>query len=135
VGPLICYEIIFPGAVVGTQRPGWIVNVTDDSWFGPSAGPWQHLLMARMRAIEEGLPAARDANTGISAVIDPLGRVVASLSLGRMGFLDSGLPHALPNTIFARFGNAGFVLLLMLCFLCVAAGGRGAKKRETAVST
>jgi apolipoprotein N-acyltransferase len=130
VGPLICYEIIFPGAVVGSERPGWIVNVTDDSWFGPSTGPWQHLLMARMRAIEEGLPVARDANTGISAVIDPLGRVSASLSLGRMGFLDSALPRALPGTVFARSGNTGFVLLLMFCLLCIVATGETAKKRE-----
>lgn len=118
VDPLICYEIIFPGAVVGAERPGWIVNVTDDSWFGPSTGPYQHLLMARMRAIEEGLPVVRDANTGISAVIDPLGRVDAQLGLERMGFLDTNLPRALPPTLYARLRNAGFLLLLVFCFLC-----------------
>jgi apolipoprotein N-acyltransferase len=116
--PLICYEIIFPGAVVGSERPGWIINVTDDSWFGPSTGPYQHLLMARMRAVEEGLPIMRDANTGISAVIDPLGRVEAHLALGRMGFLDADLPLALPPTVYARSRDAGFLLLLVLCFLC-----------------
>lgn len=112
-GPLICYEIIFPGAVVGETRPGWFVNVTDDSWFGPWAGPNQHLLIARVRAIEEGIPVARDANTGISAVIDPLGRVRASLGLGRTGIIDSGLPQAVPKTPFARLGGVGFVLLLL----------------------
>jgi apolipoprotein N-acyltransferase len=119
--PLICYEIIFPGAVVGSARPGFIVNVTDDSWFGPSTGPYQHLLMARMRAIEEGLPVARDANTGISAVIDPLGRVEGRLVLGRMAFLDADLPRALPGTLYARLGDAGFLLLLVFCLLCSSA--------------
>jgi len=119
--PLICYEIIFPGAVVGKERPEWIVNVTDDSWFGPSTGPYQHLLMARMRAIEEGLPVARDANTGISAVIDPLGRIEARLALGHMGFLDADLPRALPSTLYARLRSAGFLVLLAVCFLCGSA--------------
>jgi apolipoprotein N-acyltransferase len=113
VGPLICYEIIFPGEVVGSRRPGWFVNVTDDSWFGPSTGPYQHLLIARVRAIEEGLPVARDANTGISAVIDPLGRVRAELGLGVAGVLDSPLPGAVPKTPFARFGDVGFALMLI----------------------
>ncbi len=112
-GPLICYEIIFPGAVVGERRPGWFVNVTDDSWFGPSTGPYQHLLIARVRAIEEGIPVARDANTGISAVIDPLGRVRARLGLGQAGVIDSPLPRAVPKTPFARFGDMGFALMLL----------------------
>jgi apolipoprotein N-acyltransferase len=81
--------------------------------------------MARMRAIEEGLPIARNANTGISAIIDPLGRVRARLGLGRTGFLDGGLPRALPPTIYARLGEAGFLLLLAICFLCSLATGRG----------
>lgn len=113
VGPLICYEILFPGAVVGAQRPGWFVNVTDDSWFGPSTGPYQHLLTARVRAIEEGIPVVRAANTGISAVIDPLGRTKATLPLDEMGALDAPLPAAVAPTPYARFGDAGFWLLLV----------------------
>jgi apolipoprotein N-acyltransferase len=115
VGPLVCYEIIFPGAVTATnERPGWLVNVSDDSWFGPWAGPRQHLVIARVRAIEEGLPVIRGTNTGISAVIDPLGRVRARLELGRAGFLDAELPQSLPLTPYGRFGDLGFFLLLFL---------------------
>jgi apolipoprotein N-acyltransferase len=116
-GPLICYEILFPGAVVGRSRPGWFVNVTDDSWFGDSSGPYQHLLTARVRAIEEGIPVARAANTGISAVIDPLGRVISSLDLGKVGVVDASLPRALPVTPYARLGDVGFGLILALCGL------------------
>ena len=117
VGPLICYEILFSGEVTASDRPQWLVNVTDDSWFGPpsSTGPRQHLLIARVRAIEEGLPVARAANTGISAMIDPLGRIGASLASEQAGVVDSSLPQALPETIFARFGEIGFLLLLIGC--------------------
>lgn len=112
VGPLICYEILFPGAVVGRIRPGWFVNVTDDSWFGPSSGPYQHLLTARVRAIEEGIPVARAANTGISAVIDPLGRTIATLPLDRSGVLDAPLPRSLAATLYARLGDLAFWLFV-----------------------
>jgi apolipoprotein N-acyltransferase len=112
VGPLICYEVIFPAAVTGTPRPAWLVNVSDDSWFGPWAGPKQHLLIARVRAIEEGLPIVRGTNTGISAVIDPLGRITAELGLGRMGVLDVSLPKDCPPTPYARFGDLIFLALL-----------------------
>jgi len=125
VGPLICYEIIFPGAVTGTPRPAWFVNVTDDSWFGTWAGPYQHLLIARVRAVEEGIPVARDANTGVSAVIDPLGRMGATLGLGQSGVVDSPLPKAVPKTPFARFGDTGLVVLLLV--LALGAGWSGHK--------
>lgn len=129
VGPLICYEVIFPGAVVGPRRPDWLVNVTDDSWFGPpgSSGPHQHLLTARVRAIEEGLPIARAANTGISAIVDPLGRLVSKLGSGRMGVVDSGLPVALGPTLYAGFGDWAFLLLL---FSCVSIAYIGARQRH-----
>ena len=109
--PLICYEIIFPGEVTAWPRPQWLVNVTDDSWFGPGPGPLQHLLTARVRAIEEGLPIARAANTGISAVIDAYGRVRGSLALGTIGALDASLPVALRDTFFVRFGSVAIFLL------------------------
>ena len=112
VGPLICYEILFPGEVVGSRRPDWIVNVTDDSWFGPWAGPRQHLLVARVRAIEEGLPVVRDANTGISAIIDPLGRITAELGLGKIGFVDGALPAAIAPTPYSRFHAWWFWLMV-----------------------
>ena len=114
--PLICYEAIFPHDVIDTNaaRPGWFVNVTDDSWFGPWAGPRQHLLTARVRAIEEGLPIARAANTGISAMIDGLGRIRASQDLNTMGVVDSALPTALPPTPYARFGDLVFLLFLVI---------------------
>lgn len=117
VGPLICYEVIFPNAVVGATRPNWFVNVTDDSWFGPpgSSGPVQHLLIARARAIEEGLPIARAANTGISAIIDPMGRIKGRLGSGKMGVVDGPLPAALQPTIYARIGDTLFFLLLLGC--------------------
>jgi apolipoprotein N-acyltransferase len=104
--PLICYEAIFPGIVAARDdRPGWIVNVTNDGWFGLSTGPYQHLQQARLRAIEQGLPLVRAANTGISAVVDPVGRIVARLGLGVEGVLDSRLPAAIAPTLYARMGD------------------------------
>ena len=117
-GPLICYEILFSGQVSSpSRRAGWFVNVTDDSWFGPpsSTGPYQHFLVARVRAIEEGLPVARAANSGISAVVDPLGRVVTQLPMDKAAVLDSPLPRALPPTPFARFGHLIFLVLIVFC--------------------
>ncbi len=98
VSPLICYEAIFPGqAIDATTKPTWLLNVTNDAWFGDSAGPRQHLHIARVRAIEEGLPLIRVANTGISAIIDPCGRIVASLPLNTKGVLDGYLPQPLKD--------------------------------------
>ena len=123
----ICYEVIFPGAVVPgppAPRAGLILNVTNDAWFGDSPGPRQHLAQARLRAVEEGVPLLRAANTGISAVVDPYGRIVASLPLGVEGVLDAALPRNLPDrTTFATAGVANMLALLGLC-LIVAAGGR-----------
>ena len=118
--PLICYEAIFPGAAATHEdRPGWIVNLTNDGWFGISTGPHQHLQQARLRAIEQGLPLVRAANTGISAVIDPLGRIVAELGLGIEGVLDSTLPAAIPPTVYARTGNIPAAILLAAALLFV----------------
>ena len=116
VGMQICYEIIFPGAVVDrANRPAWIANVSNDAWYGPS-GPPQHLAQARLRAIEEGLPIARATPTGISAMIDGHGNVVASVPLGVRDVASVRLPEALPATVFARVGHAatlGFGVVLL----------------------
>jgi apolipoprotein N-acyltransferase len=126
VAPLICYEILFPEEIAATRRPGWYVNITDDSWFGPpsSSGPYQHLLTARIRAIEQGVPIARDANTGISAVIDPVGRVTVSLGAGQMGVIDAMLPAALSPTLYSQFGEWSFIFLLLLSAATAWAGQR-----------
>ena len=125
--PLICYEAIFPGDVASDDRPGWIVNLTNDGWFGISTGPYQHLQQARLRAIEEGLPVVRAANTGISAVIDPLGRIVARLGLGLEGVLDSGLPSAIAPTIYARSGDIPAAIIVAAAVIFVVRR-RGAKR-------
>jgi apolipoprotein N-acyltransferase len=118
--PLVCYEAVFPGeAVPDNERPGWLVNVTNDGWFGISSGPYQHFQQTRALAIAEGLPIVRAANTGISAVIDPVGRVIGSLPLGVEGVLDSGLPRAIEKTIYVKFGNAALILFLVVSLFTV----------------
>ena len=141
--PLVCYEIIFPGdavprsgetgwfyrhfgrylgwpTVTGTgERPGWLLNLTNDGWFGASAGPYQHFQQARVRAIEEGLPLVRAANSGISAVIDPLGRIVKSLPLGSMGVLEARLPQPIAPTPYARLGDGPVGVIVGIAFLWV----------------
>jgi apolipoprotein N-acyltransferase len=141
--PLVCYEIIFPGnalprserkgwlyrhvgryfdwpSVAGSgERPGWLLNLTNDGWFGASAGPYQHFQQARIRAIEEGLPLVRAANSGISAVVDPLGRIVKSLPLGAEGVLDAPLPQPIAATLYARWGDALVGVVVAIAFLGV----------------
>ena len=118
--PLICYEVIFPGRVVPEgPRPSWLLNVTNDAWFGTSLGPFQHFASARMRAVEEGLPLVRAANTGISAVIDGYGRVIGRLGLNQVGILDSALPRPLAgSTWYAQIGNWSVACLI---FCAIAA--------------
>jgi len=104
--PLICYEIVFPDeAVPRGERPGWLLNLTNDGWFGISTGPYQHFQQARVRAIEQGLPLVRAANTGISGVVDPLGRIIKELPLGAEGVIDSALPQPIAPTPYVRAGD------------------------------
>lgn len=117
VAPLICYEAIFPGAVASASvRPQLLLNLTNDAWFGITPGPYQHFAQARLRAIEEGLPLIRAANSGISAIIDPLGRTISELPLGAEGVLDGPLPSSLPATVFSRFPIIAPFLVLFLAF-------------------
>ena len=117
-GAIICYEAIFSGQIIDEHdRPDWIVNVTDDAWFGNSAGPRQHFADVRLRAVEEGLPIVRAANSGISAVIDPFGRVTASMPLDYNGVLVAPLPEAQPKTVYARLGLIFPFSLFILSFL------------------
>jgi apolipoprotein N-acyltransferase len=116
--PLICYEIIFPDDVTeAAARPGWLLNVTNDAWFGSSAGPYQHFHQAQVRAVEQGLPVVRAANTGISAVIDAYGRVPAEVGLGEKGLIDAVLPKVGPKTFFVRAGIALEISVLALALV------------------
>ncbi|HLL27242.1 MAG TPA: apolipoprotein N-acyltransferase [Xanthobacteraceae bacterium] len=113
--PLVCYEAIFPGDVIPEgPRPAWMLNVSNDAWFGMSAGPYQHFAQARLRTIEEGLPLVRATNNGISAVVDPLGRIVNELPLGQDGVLDSRLPLPIAPPFYARYHEAGALMLAAL---------------------
>ena len=103
--PMICYETIFPAYIRQVDRPDWQIQITNDAWFGNFSGPYQHLELAQLRAVEQGLPLLRAANTGVSAVIDARGQVLASLPLGEYGALDVRLPPALTATFYARTGD------------------------------
>lgn len=116
--PLICYEIIFPDEVGDTpSRPGWLLNVTNDAWFGTSAGPYQHFHQAQVRAVEQGLPLVRAANTGISAVVDARGRILAEIGLGERGLIDAVLPKAGPY-----FGAKRYTLVVCLALFALVCG-------------
>jgi apolipoprotein N-acyltransferase len=121
--PLICYEAIFPGAVIGSgERPGFLLNVTNDAWYGNTPGPPQHLRYAQLRAVEEGLPLVRTANNGISAIVDSYGRIEARLDLGKSGVVDGVLPVALPPTLYARYGDRIALGLLLIAALAALFG-------------
>lgn len=115
-GTLICYEVIFPHQIINPKnRPDWLINLTNDGWYGQSQGPYQHLATTRLRAVEEGRTLVRAANTGISAVISPYGQIIASLDLDRKGYIDANLPaHLFISTAYGKFGN---LIPLILCLL------------------
>ena len=118
--PLVCYEAIFPielGEIFnGGRRAAFMLNLTDDIWFGRTSGPYQHFAQARLRAIEQGLPLVRAANSGVSALVDGYGRVIGELPLGVDGVLDTSLPVALPSTIYARYGFIIPAMIVLVCF-------------------
>ncbi len=115
--PLICYEAVFPQLSRTAERADMLIQITNDAWFGEHSGPYQHLAQARMRAIEQGLPMIRVANTGISAMIDPFGRITADIPLGEAGYIDAQLPSPLPKTFYAQTGDWPMVLLLFFAGL------------------
>lgn len=121
VQPLICYEAIFARHLLGSgDRPGWLLQVTNDAWFGNLSGPWQHLAQARLRAVETGLPLMRAANTGVSAVIDARGQLRATLGLNLAGRIDARLPGALPPTPWSRWGDWPALALAALGLILAA---------------
>ncbi|MEL6752050.1 MAG: nitrilase-related carbon-nitrogen hydrolase, partial [Pseudomonadota bacterium] len=109
--------------------PGWIVNVTNDAWFGDTPGPRQHLHQSRVRAVEQGLPVVRAANSGISAIIDSYGRVTSSLGLGLQGVVDGSLPQARSAPPFASFGNAPFLIFICIIYALSVVGCRFGDRR------
>jgi apolipoprotein N-acyltransferase len=111
--PLVCYEAIFPEQANRHDQAKWLLNLTNDAWFGSSSGPYQHLAQARFRAIETGLPMVRVANTGITAIFDGYGRKIGELKLGVEGTMDAVLPQALPETLYARLGDMLFFMAIL----------------------
>ena len=130
--PLICYEAVFAhGVGRAPERADFLLQITNDAWFGTHAGPQQHVAQARMRAIEQGLPMLRAANTGVSAVIDPFGRVLSYLPLGTAGFLDAALPKPLPPTFYSQTGDALMLIFLVSClFMLLLNAKRAAQQKE-----
>ena len=125
---LICYEAVFARNVLrGADRPDVLIHMTNDAWFGTRSGPYQHLAQARVRAIENGLPVIRAANTGVSAGIDPYGRVVTQIPLGHAGLADIRVPHAAPPTFYSQLGNWPFAALLLMCGLALAVYAFGSR--------
>ena len=124
VQPLICYEALFPALAATTPRPLWILNVSNDAWFGAGSGPLQHLNIASYRAIEQGLPIIRATPTGVSAVIDAYGRIRpgARLDLGAFGVIDAPLPKALSPTLYGRYGDLWLAGLLAISGLAAWRG-------------
>ena len=116
--PIICYEIIFSGNLYETKHnPEWLLNITNDAWFGKSSGPYQHFANVRMRSIEHGLPAIRVANSGITAVIDGYGRVINKIDINKTGTIDTGLPQKLAPTLFNYFRHSLFFALSIILIL------------------
>lgn len=127
--PLICYEAVFPNDIrPAASGADWMMQLTNDAWFGRISGPYQHLAQARLRAVEFGLPFVRAANTGVSAVIDARGHVTARLDLGVAGVLDAALPAALPATIYARTGDLPLIALLLIVFCALLSAFTGARR-------
>ena len=122
--PLICYEGIFAEEIGAAERPRLMVLITNDAWFGAAAGPLQHLAQARLRAIEQGIPMVRVANTGVTAMIDARGRVTAQIGMNEAGFIDAPLPDALPATIYSRYGDWPILGLLLAALFAIAARAR-----------
>ncbi len=112
--PLVCYEIVFPEEIDPTSEQTWLLNLTNDAWFGSSSGPYQHLLQARLRAVEFGLPVIRVANTGVSAVIGARGELIASLALETQGIIETEVPGALQQTLYRRLGEAASLFLALI---------------------
>lgn len=129
--PLICYEVIFPGRVADpVQRPAWLLNLTNDAWYGRSAGPHQHLAQARVRAVEEGLPLIRAAYAGMSAIIDPYGRISQRLDLEEAGVIDTRLPQPITAPLYANWGDIPFGAIFLLVSVIILLSWRNNLHRK-----
>ncbi len=130
--PLVCYEGIFPGAVFDKNNPPqFLLNLTNDAWFGASSGPYQHFDMVRMRSIENGIPTIRVANSGISGLIDPLGKIVAAIPLNEKGIVDVMLMKNLPTTPYMKYGNK-IVFWISALLLAISLSGKAFRSKNKA---